>query len=359
MSSRFNSFTGTRFNAAVGSRFNARGNSVVTGANGPIYAIKIINNELWVTGAFTEIGGVLANMVAIWNPISKWRSVGNGLSGSIAPYKYYQHIAHYDNRVYVSGYFVYADGIYTPGIAAWRTDTEEWESVGGGANDAVEAIYHDGTYLYAGGHFTEIGGNSANRLAKWNGSTWFESGGADKFVGNFATHSGNLYCSGNYTKIGGTSIYNIAKLNGSTWGTLAHPSGYAGGHALCSYKSSLYLSVNLYGTSTHIIRKYNGTSWSNVYSRNSYDAQVNDMVSDSSNLYFGGNTKLRKWDDTSVSEVATLTYGIGGSPYVMGMAIDGTIGSGGYLYVGGIFTGIGGIPASYIARWDGINWFAI
>ncbi len=50
-----------------------------------------------------------------------------------------------------------------------------------GLNSSVFALaaYDDGTgeTLYAGGFFTLAGGNSASRLARWNGKSWQEVGG--------------------------------------------------------------------------------------------------------------------------------------------------------------------------------------
>jgi hypothetical protein len=39
-------------------------------------------------------------------------------------------------------------------------------------DDTVNALALSGNTLYAGGLFTTAGGNTANRIAKWNGNTW-------------------------------------------------------------------------------------------------------------------------------------------------------------------------------------------
>jgi len=39
-------------------------------------------------------------------------------------------------------------------------------------NGGVYALAISGNTLYAGGAFTTAGGNPANNIAKWNGSSW-------------------------------------------------------------------------------------------------------------------------------------------------------------------------------------------
>ena len=39
----------------------------------------------------------------------------------------------------------------------------------------VHALAVSGSTLYAGGNFTTAGGNAANYIAQWNGSSWSRS----------------------------------------------------------------------------------------------------------------------------------------------------------------------------------------
>jgi hypothetical protein len=48
-----------------------------------------------------------------------------------------------------------------------------WSALGTGLNNAVWSIAVSGTDVYAGGYFTDAGGNAnADYIAKWNGANW-------------------------------------------------------------------------------------------------------------------------------------------------------------------------------------------
>src|SRR5690606_14734621 len=64
--------------------------------------------------------------------------------------------------------------------------------------------------------------------------------------------------------------------------------------------------------------------------------------------------RIARWNGTSWSPLGS---GISGA-LVNAMAVL-DAGDGPSLYVGGVFTGAGGQPASNIARWGGTNWSAV
>ena len=100
----------------------------------------------------------------------------------------------------------------------------DWVSMGGplGANGTVNAVVIDGAgNLYIGGDFTVVGDVVANRIAKWNGSTWSSLGsGMNSNVLALAVSGSNLYAGGDFTTAGGVRVNYIAKWNGSTWSSL-------------------------------------------------------------------------------------------------------------------------------------------
>ena len=87
-------------------------------------------------------------------------------------------------------------------IAKW--DGSSWSALGSGMNDKVAALAVSGSDLYAGGHFTMAGGLSANRIARWNGNNWsvLSSG-----VG------GVVYPSVNALAVSGSNVYVEALLD--------------------------------------------------------------------------------------------------------------------------------------------------
>jgi hypothetical protein len=106
--------------------------------------------------------------------------------------------------------------------------------VGGGTNSYVfSLLVHDdgsGPALYAGGSFTTAGGIAANRIAKWDGSSWqplgsgLEGGEYSMDVLGLITFDDGtgpaLYAGGRFTTAGGVAASSIARWDGSSWSAL-------------------------------------------------------------------------------------------------------------------------------------------
>lgn len=125
-----------------------------------------------------------------------------------------------------------------------------WSSMGGfaGTDDDVFAAVVDGSgNLYIGGGFTVAGEVVANRIAKWNGSSWTALGsGMNGGVRALAVSGNDLYAGGSFTTAGGSAANNIAKWDGSSWSALGSGmgggivAGYADDQALAVSGSTLY-----------------------------------------------------------------------------------------------------------------------
>src|SRR5258705_9127541 len=92
--------------------------------------------------------------------------------------------------------------------AADFTDAN-WISLGGipGANSQVYAAVMDGSgNLYIGGGFTLVGDVIANRIAKWNGSSWSALGsGLNCRVAALAGSGSDVDAGGDFTTAGGSA----------------------------------------------------------------------------------------------------------------------------------------------------------
>jgi hypothetical protein len=182
----------------------------------------------------------------------------------------------------------------------------------------VSAPAVSGTNLYAGGYFTTAGGNPANYIARWNGSSWSAiSSGMDDIVVALAASGTNLYAGGGFATAGGNPASYIAQWNGSSWSALGL--GMDGPvYALAVSGTNLYAggdfttATNSGGAAVTVnfIAQWNGSSWSAL-----------------------------------VSGMDSMVYAL---------AVSGT-----NLYAGGYFTTAGGYPANYIAQWDGNDWSAL
>lgn len=108
-----------------------------------------------------------------------------------------------------------------------NTTAQTWGNVGGatGFNDAIRCFYADdatGT-LYAAGSFTTTPGGAANRIAKWNGTSWSAMGNgfADGYVLAITKYNNEIYAGGAFTLTGSTAVTGIAKWNGTAWVALS------------------------------------------------------------------------------------------------------------------------------------------
>ena len=113
-----------------------------------------------LAGNFTEIGGISANHIAVWNG-NVWSPLGNGTNGPVAKIS----IANNGN-VYVGGAFDTAGGITVNNIALW--DGSTWSALTdadtniAGTNNEIRSIAFDtANNLYVGGNFDAAGGKPA------------------------------------------------------------------------------------------------------------------------------------------------------------------------------------------------------
>jgi len=103
--------------------------------------------------------------------------------------------------VYAGGNFTTADGVSANRIAKW--DGSTWSALGSGMNNWVFALAASGSGLYAGGAFTAAGSASANSIAKWDGSTWSALGsGMGSWVRGLAVSGDALFAGGQFTTAG-------------------------------------------------------------------------------------------------------------------------------------------------------------
>jgi hypothetical protein len=79
----------------------------------------------------------------------------------------------------------------------------------------VGALAVSGGTLYAGGYFATAGGNAANNIAQWNGSSWSALGsgigGINPIVNALAVSGGTLYAGGGFTTAGTNISAYVAK----------------------------------------------------------------------------------------------------------------------------------------------------
>jgi hypothetical protein len=312
-------------------------------------------------------------------------------SPASAPFTSVRSIAILGKDVYVGGRFASAGGVAVSGIARW--DGETWSNVGGGVDycrgvfcfPTVYALQVKGNELIAGGNFGSIGGVTANKVAKWDGSNWSAIGdgvvicdGSDCLtVQSLALSGDDIYAVGNVLtdlkEIGGTlKVEGFARWDGNSWspvgGGVTGESVSASINTIAVNGSDIYIAGNFKtagSTSANNIARWNGREWSALGSGVDGCTNSNPNIACSpyvatiaihgSDVYAGGRfttaggaaaSNIARWDGQNWHAL-----GSGANGLVMKLAAYGD-----YVYAGGTFTEIDGVKANGIARFDGTNW---
>jgi hypothetical protein len=362
------------------------------GMEGSVFALTTFDDgngtALYAGGSFTTAGGVAVNHVARWNG-SSWQRLGGGLRKSSTFDAVVWALAVFDDgsgpALYAAGSFATAGGTPANNVAKW--DGSSWmalgSGVGGGLDPAVRAmaVFDDGSgpALYLGGTFTSAGGGTANRVAKWNGSSWSALGtGTNSDVRAMAVFDDGggpaLYAGGLFSKAGGITVNRIAKWNGSSWSTLgsgvnSHVRALTvfddgGGPAL--YLGGAFTDAG--GVPANSVAKWDGSSFAALGSGTDRPVAALTVFDDGGGpaLFAGGEHSqaggvflqhVSKWDGSSWSALANGT-----SDTVHALAVFDD-GSGPALYAGGDFKSASSPSTNQetqrIARWDGSKWSAL
>lgn len=317
------------------------------GMNSTVSALAVYDDgtgpALYAGGVFTAAGNAAASLVAKWDGTT-WSAVGESATSAIGDSV--STLAVFDDgtgpALYAGGDFVTLGGVPANRVAKWNGTS--WSSLGEGAADgtngwvAVLEVFDDGTgpRLYAGGQFTAAGGATANRIATWNGIAWapLVAGGVNGLNGSvlaLATfeHAGStaLYVGGAFTTAGDVTANRIAKWSGSAWSAL--------GTGTTNGVNDVVGALAVFDAGTGPALYVGGSFWT-----------------------AGGAPagRIARWNGTAW---APLGAGLGTiSSTVRSLAVfdDGT---GSALYAGGFFTTAGGITANRVARWDGTVWSSL
>jgi Rax2 C-terminal beta propeller domain len=333
------------------------------------------SGNVYASGSFDTAGGVAAQNIAMWNG-SAWSALGGGLGIS-------------GNLVYalaVSGTDVYAGGDFmSPSfrLAHWTGST--WMPVGS-TDGTVYALALSGSILYAGGIFTSVTGSNGTISAGYIASidltnlAWSDMGGGmDAQVnGLIADSGGGVYATGNFTSAGGNTAHRVARWNGSSWSSLLHPGSINDGvtdvgYGLATSGEDVYVGGQFTvagGYPANYLARWN-TSDQQWYSPgNTVNGTIHALASSGSDVYVGGdftsagglaaisiarwNSATNTWYQVSSGQLAACGHANCFNPVVNAIAINGPD-----VYVGGDFMIAGSVNANYVARLNGGTWYAM
>ena len=235
--------------------------------NNYVNALAILGHDLYVGGSFTNAAGLAkADDIAKWN-VSTWSALGSNGASDGALDSQVNALAVSGGDLYVGGAFHNAGGIAEADFVAFWTG-DAWQALdsngaGDGAlNDSVYTLLVSRGDLFAAGVFTDAAGiATADYVAKWSGSHWSAlgsdgaGGGAlDHAVYALAMSGDNLYAGGYFLNAAGIPPADrIARWNGSTWSALGsdgHGDGAVHGYVFALAVSGNNLYVGGYFSNT-------------------------------------------------------------------------------------------------------------
>ncbi len=283
---------------------------------------------------------------------------------------------------------------FAPAGLAAATPIGPWSALGA-LSDPVLAIAVSGSDVYVGGSFTNAGGIAeADKIAKWNGSTWsalgagqtctplicLSDGALKNTVTAIAISGGDVFVGGNFLNADDIPEADfIAMWNSSAWSAVG--SNGSGDGAVNNGVGAIAVSgsdVYVGGSFTNAggiaeadrIAKWNGSAWSALGSNGAGDGALDNGVRaiaiSASGVYVGGGFRnaagiseadqIALWNGSAWSALGSNGAGDGATfSNVNALAISGTA-----LYVGGAFQNLAGIPeADFIAKWEGGSWSAL
>lgn len=319
--------------------------------NGPVHAIAIGDDGVYVGGNFTKAGNVPASCIARWDG-TQWHALGEGVSsGGVLPVV--NAIAVYGSDVYVGGFFYSAGLVVASNIARW--DGATWHALGTGAIDVVRALAVDvDGQVYAGGDFNAIGGvTNCGFVAKWDGAQWnaMDTGvggnGWSTHVNALTAYGKNIYVGGYFSTVGADSMSNIAMWNDSIWS----PCGLGTDGEVMDLDNKgavVYVAgdfIHAGGLTVNYLATFNGTSWAAI------DGGVSEAILAMDygqyDVFVGANKSLVPSQNICKFDCCWDPLGSGVNDKVYAIATSGPD-----VWVGGLFTQAGGKPSYNFGHWN-------
>jgi hypothetical protein len=315
--------------------------------------------RLAVGGAFLFAGTERVNRVATFDPATgAWEPLLLGVDGAV-----FALAAMPNGDLFAGGSFGGAFGTICPGIVRW--DGNAWHSVGGGVGLACYALLPlpNGDLIVAG-TFTSAGGGPANHVARWNGSTWSPLGSG--LGGPFPVAralarlpNGDVVVAGDFDSAGGLPVTGVARWDGSAWAAMP---GLSAAARLAVLPSGDLIACTVgAGLGGSSLWRWTGSGWTPFAAIGGNYARATSLdVMPNGDLVVGGEftsvagvpaTNLARWNG-----VAWTAVGTAANPPLPNTACTSAAGE---TFVGGAFTAIGSLVARSIARWDGAAWRAL
>jgi predicted small secreted protein len=337
------------------------------GANRRVNALAVSGPTVFAGGDFTSLGGQPrdhlaaiggAGQVSEWNPGANRPVLALALSGA---------------ALYAGGRFTSIDGQARRHVAAMELSTGAVTAWNPDASATVWALAASGSTVYLGGDFHRVGGQPRRHLASVDATTgqvttW--SPGANGPVYAIAVSGSDVYAGGPFTKIGGRRRRCIAALDAQTGQATATQLNANNTVAVLAVSGSTVYVGGWFdsiggrtrsGLAAIDMSTGEATGWNpNVRPVTIPDNEqgVMTMAVSGSTIYVGGSfTRVGGQSreglaavDAQTGRVAAWNPGLESSHYspeVNAIAVSGPT-----VYVGGVFTSVGGQSRNSIAALD-------
>lgn len=329
--------------------------------NGRAHAgLQTPDGRLWAGGSFTHVTDPFgmatpASRVAYRNPDGVWSQAGAGFDGTVHA------LVSDGNTVYAGGRFFMSGSTSVNNVARW--DGNAWQPIGAGFDADVFALAIYRGDLYAGGIFGRAEGRIVAGIARWDGDEWralgqgaypVQSNPAITCIGKFEDR---IVAAGRFTEIGGQSARRVARLTfEGDWEQLGQ--GFEQyPHALVELDEDLY-ALGIFesarpATEQYRLQKFAPSldEWLDLGGFNQY---FSELIIWNNRLVLGGSFTAS--GATPINRIAMRDgiwgqLGAGFNSDVLALAVFE-----GELIAGGFFTMSGTTPVARVARWDGAAW---
>lgn len=351
--------------------------------NGTVSAMRTLGDWLYVGGDFSAASGQIATNIARWNGLT-WQKLGSGLNGTINA------IEVFNGEIIAAGNFATSGSKSVRYVARW--DGQEWQQFGSGPDLPVSSMtIHNGQLVV----------NSSGWLLNWDGLQWDLLNSEYNFnLPLLRSVHGKLYAAGYLDSFNSSRhVSSILCWDGVSWsnmqGGLFNGGSAARVSCLGEFGGDLYAmgQVTHGGTApTPGIARWTGSSWRSIGSGMSKNSIAELLVAPDTVFAIDFHHRVSRWQDRewvglprvpetyySYSDDNKSYFVVQGSLHAafeddgfrvfrlqsglwipVGEPFDRSVGQlidfDGGIIASGSFTVVGGLSASGVAFWNGVQW---